>query len=406
MLQRLLLAAALAVGLSSAVQAQTARTVATCGAQSLRVGDATNLFVDSTGVLCSTAGAGGGGAGSTGSVTSAGANGTSAQAIQGINGGVPVPVLAAGSGSQEQDVRASNTLNAATANAAVTLPINGQATVGLTFTGLAASGATVTFEQSNDGGATWTGINEVNAGTGVPSATRNTDGQTRVAVQGRTNLRTRVSTPGTGTITVASNISVREGLVALASPLPPGANSIGTIGNTAFGISGTLPGYATTPTFNLGTLNGAATAANQNVTAAGTTATSAQAVQGVTGGVPQNVTGTINDIPTASSAAVGAAPVTSTTAALTGKASAANLYGFSFTQGATAGFFALLNATAAPAASAAIAPLECVPVAANAYVARRQDIPDRYTVGLVIVSTSSCTTYTAVTPVLISAIVQ
>ena len=37
----------------------------------------------------------------------------------------------------------------------------------------------------------------------------------------------------------------------------------GSIGNTSFGISGTLPAFASTPTFNLGTLNGAATAANQ-----------------------------------------------------------------------------------------------------------------------------------------------
>lgn len=37
----------------------------------------------------------------------------------------------------------------------------------------------------------------------------------------------------------------------------------GSIGNTAFGISGTLPAFASTPTVNLGTIGGAATAANQ-----------------------------------------------------------------------------------------------------------------------------------------------
>jgi hypothetical protein len=36
-----------------------------------------------------------------------------------------------------------------------------------------------------------------------------------------------------------------------------------SIGNTAFGISGTLPAFAAPPTVNLGTLNGAATAAGQ-----------------------------------------------------------------------------------------------------------------------------------------------
>ena len=45
----------------------------------------------------------------------------------------------------------------------------------------------------------------------------------------------------------------------LGSPFQAGAS----IGNTAFGISGTLPAFASTPTFNLGTLNGAATASNQ-----------------------------------------------------------------------------------------------------------------------------------------------
>jgi hypothetical protein len=99
-------------------------------------------------------------------------------------------------------------------------------------------------------------------------------------------------------------------------------------------------------------------------------------------------------------------PQTSTGSALVAKASPGNLYGYSFTQGATAGYLALLNAIAAPAASATIAPLECVPVAANSYVRARQDIPDRYSVGIVALSTSSCTTYTVVAPQLIEALVQ
>lgn len=48
-------------------------------------------------------------------------------------------------------------------------------------------------------------------------------------------------------------------LTALGSPFQAG----GSIANTAFGISGTLPAFAATPTFNLGTLNGAATATLQ-----------------------------------------------------------------------------------------------------------------------------------------------
>jgi hypothetical protein len=82
-------------------------------------------------------------------------------------------------------------------------------------------------------------------------------------------------------------------------------------------LAGTLPAFASTPTVNLGTLGGAATAANQEVTAAGTSASSAQAIQGVVGGVPQptiygpdtaSVTGTItaNDTGTTSCVATAA----------------------------------------------------------------------------------------------------
>jgi hypothetical protein len=57
----------------------------------------------------------------------------------------------------------------------------------------------------------------------------------------------------------ATDASVQQVRTTLGSPFQSG----GSIGNTAFGISGTLPAFAATPTFNLGTLNGAATAANQ-----------------------------------------------------------------------------------------------------------------------------------------------
>jgi len=55
--------------------------------------------------------------------------------------------------------------------------------------------------------------------------------------------------------TVNGTVSVS----GLGSPFQAG----GSIGNTSFGISGNLPPFASPPTVNLGTLNGAATAANQ-----------------------------------------------------------------------------------------------------------------------------------------------
>lgn len=65
MLIRFLLAAALAAGLSSAAQAQNARTVTTCGAaQDARAGDTAGLTRDTFGNLCTTGGSSGGGGGS------------------------------------------------------------------------------------------------------------------------------------------------------------------------------------------------------------------------------------------------------------------------------------------------------------------------------------------------------
>jgi hypothetical protein len=77
--------------------------------------------------------------------------------------------------------------------------------------------------------------------------------------------------------------------VGIIGTLPPFANPP-SIANTSFGISGTLPGYTSTPTFNLGTLNGAATAAKQPALGtAGTPSADVISVQGVSGGTPQPI---------------------------------------------------------------------------------------------------------------------
>lgn len=218
-------------------------------------------------------------------------------------------------GSLEQDIRSTQTLNAATLNATVSVPVNGQGTLGFAISGLAASGATLTFEQSEDGGTTWTVVNEVNAGTGVATSTRTTDGQTRIATSGRTNIRFRVSTTGTGTITIAYSLSVREGMVTLASPALTGQynTTLPTLTTGQFGVLAvdangrqilsptvTLPVSAVT----LPLPTGAATAANQNSTAAGTSASNAQGVQGVTGGVAMPIS--VSTLPLPAGAATSA----------------------------------------------------------------------------------------------------
>jgi hypothetical protein len=68
-----------------------------------------------------------------------------------------------------------------------------------------------------------------------------------------TQLRA-TAVPVSGTFWQATQPVSLSSLPALAT----GANTIGSIANTSFGISGTLPAFASTPTVNLGTLNGVA----------------------------------------------------------------------------------------------------------------------------------------------------
>ena len=100
---------------------------------------------------------------------------------------------------------------------------------------------------------------------------------TQITAANLTNTRLGdITTPAAGTV----NDRLGDILTALGSPfqagevigntafgisgsLPTGSNTIGSIANTSFGISGTLPSFGSTQTFNLGTLNGAATAALQ-----------------------------------------------------------------------------------------------------------------------------------------------
>ncbi len=145
------------------------------------------------------------------------------------------------------DTRATGqTINSATANAAVLVSLNnGQATAGFTVSGLTASGATLTAESSNDGGTTWNAVNTTAPATGALSTTVTTDGQFRVNAAGHAAIRLRVSTAGAGTITVAYSAASATGLVALSAPLPAGSNSIGSV--TPVPYSGT-PGPCVTAT--------------------------------------------------------------------------------------------------------------------------------------------------------------
>jgi hypothetical protein len=116
-----------------------------------------------------------------------------------------------------------------------------------------------------------------------------TAGTTSLNISGGVGLPTGAGGGGGG----GSNASIG----AIGSPAPGSATYSGVLvpGGNMVGASGSTWGSAPTGLNVLGVNAdvlssalpaGAATAANQEVTAAGTSATSAQAVQGVTGGVP------------------------------------------------------------------------------------------------------------------------
>lgn len=122
--------------------------------------------------------------------------------------------------------------------------------------------------------------------------------------------------------------------------------SSGSIANTSFGISGTLPGFASTPTVNLGTIGGAATqttlAAIQ--TALGSPFQAGGAIGNTSFGLtPTNTAGI-------QSAAVESNHVL--------KSSAGGLIGITVTIGATSGWLMMFDATTAPA-DGAVTPKYC-----------------------------------------------
>lgn len=97
----------------------------------------------------------------------------------------------------------------------------------------------------------------------------------------------------------------------------------------------------------------------------------------------------------------GAGIVPTTTVAQTSllvKAAAGNLFSASMTAGATAGFFIAYNAASAPAPAAALTAgliLAAVPVATGGFASiGGNPIPDRFGIGIVLLFSTSTTTYT------------
>lgn len=133
-----------------------------------------------------------------------------------------------------------------------------------------------------------------------------------------------------------------------------------------------------------------------SATAPGTSGTQAQSVQGINGGVPQAVAQQGSSL-----ASVGIVPaITQAGTAVVGKAGQGNLYSaYAVNTTATAGYLVCINATAAPAAGAAITPIDVQTLAgavgATASINYGAGPPNAYSAGITCLVTTSLTTYTA-----------
>lgn len=72
-------------------------------------------------------------------------------------------------------------------------------------------------------------------------------------------LQSTIDTSVNTLLKPSSTLSAVTTLGSITNPLPAGTNALGSITNTSFGINGTLPAFAATPTVNLGTIAGVAT---------------------------------------------------------------------------------------------------------------------------------------------------
>ena len=223
-------------------------------------------------------GAGGGGGSSSVPTGSAGTPNASVLSVQGISGATALPVSMT---SLPALATGANVIGAVTQSGAWSVSVTSE--VGVGSTGSAVP-TTAQYAGMSVGG-NLTGM------TGTANGLK-VDGSA-------------VTQPVSGTFWQATQPVSLSSLPALAT----GSNAIGSITNSSFGISGTLPAFAATPTVNLGTLNGAATDAHlTNVQSApGTSATTAITVQGSASGAAVPISGSVTITSEPGAASTGAA---------------------------------------------------------------------------------------------------
>jgi len=156
-----------------------------------------------------------------------------------------------------------------------------------------------------------------------------------IPISGTVTANTGLSQPLTDTQLRA--IAVPVSLSSLPT-LPTGSNTIGAISNTSFGISGSLPAFASTPTFNIGTAPNL-TITNSSFTANAGTNLNTSLLALETGGNLASINNKLNSQIVSSSTVTTVNAVASDTTLL---ASNANRKGFIIFNNSTAILYVLL----------------------------------------------------------------
>jgi len=123
---------------------------------------------------------------------------------------------------------AQNNNSAGSLNATVTTgTLAGAGTVGISVTGTWVG--TLTFQESTDGGTTYTAVNALPLGGGALATTTTSNGQFLVDAAAGSTVQVKMTSYTSGSAAVNFRASVAEGLVALSQPLPTGSNTIGAV---------------------------------------------------------------------------------------------------------------------------------------------------------------------------------
>lgn len=308
------------------------------------------------------------------------------------------------------------TLDLSQAGATMEMPIGkGQGVLGVDITGLSGSGATVVAESTV--GLLWFPMNQLRVGAGgtIPMIATE-DSSFRSSVVAKTRVRLRVTIAGSGTAQVSYSLSTNASLVQLSAAIPPGNNKLGSVDVANFPASFNVGNFPVTQAVS-GTVSISGT-----VPVTGTFWQATQPISAVTLPLPIGAATaakqddivaalgrrlTVDDYRLPNAAAAGAIvpKVATDVPAFIASAVPCNLFGgvvVGRADGSGAYVF-FLNRTTIPASGSAIVMTEVL--AMSGYSAGGgasivpDQVPDRYSVGCVVIVSTSIDTYTPVTGV-------